>query len=100
MNTSRYTKLLDWISVIILLYEMALKQSMVDEKLDEKKAMELKKIYNYYLDKRSEIMNSTQFKVEQVIGRIVDEDRLSPKQKTGINNFRPKYCKHKHKYHF
>ena len=34
----RYSKLRDWINVITLLYEKTLKQSMVDEKIDEKKA--------------------------------------------------------------
>ena len=33
----RCTKLRDWINVITLLYEKTLKQSMVDEKIDEKK---------------------------------------------------------------
>ena len=48
----RYTKLRDWINVITLLYEKTLKKSMVDKKIDEKEAQELKKIYNHYLDKR------------------------------------------------
>ena len=48
----RYTKLRDWINVITLLYEKTLKQSMVDKKIDQKEAQELKKIYNHYLDKR------------------------------------------------
>ena len=48
----RYTKLRDWINVITLLYEKTLKQSMVDKKLDEKEAQELKKIYYHYIDKR------------------------------------------------
>ena len=39
----RYTKLKDWINVITLLYEKTLKQSMIDKKIDEKDAMELKK---------------------------------------------------------
>ena len=39
----RYTKLRDWINVITLLYEKTLKQSMVDKKIDEKEALELKK---------------------------------------------------------
>ena len=43
----RYTRLRDWIKVITLLYEKTLKQSMFDEKIDEKKALELKKIYNH-----------------------------------------------------
>ena len=43
----RYTKLRDWIKVIALLYEKTLKTSKVDEKIDEKDALELKKIYNH-----------------------------------------------------
>ena len=39
----RYTKLMDWIIVITLLYEKTLKQSMVEKKIDEKEALELKK---------------------------------------------------------
>ena len=54
----RYTKLRDWINVITILYEKTLKQSMVDKKIDQKEAEELKKIYNHYLDKRSEIMKT------------------------------------------
>ena len=48
----RYTKLRDWIKVLILLYEKTLKQPMVDKTIDEKEAEELKKIYNYYLEKK------------------------------------------------
>ena len=43
----RYTKLRDWIKVITLPYKKTLKTSMVDEKIDEKEAQELKKIYNH-----------------------------------------------------
>ena len=39
----RYTKLRDWNNVITLVYEKTLKQSMVDEKIDDKEAKELKK---------------------------------------------------------
>ena len=55
----RYTKLRDWINFITILYEKTLNQSMIDKKFDEKEASELKKIYNHYIDKRKEIMNST-----------------------------------------
>ena len=64
----RYTKLRDWINVITLLYQKTLKQSMVDKKIDEKGTLELKKIYNHYIDKRSEIMKNTIFKFEDVFG--------------------------------
>ena len=39
----RYTKLTDWINVITLLFEKILKTSMVDQKIDDKEARELKK---------------------------------------------------------
>ena len=39
----RYTKLRDWINVITLLYEKTLKESMIDKKIHEKEANELKK---------------------------------------------------------
>ena len=51
----RYTKLRDWINVITLLYEKTLKESMIDKKNDQKKAEQLKQIYNQYVDKRKEL---------------------------------------------
>jgi len=83
----RYTKLKDWINVITLLYEKTLKQSMIDKKIDEKEAQELKKIYNHYLDKRKEIMRNTQFKVEDVFGDVLSKDNFSQEQITKLNNF-------------
>ena len=83
----RYTKLRDWISVITLLYEKTLKQSMVDEKIDEKKAHELKKIYNPYLDKRKEITVNTNFKVEDVFGDVIGKDNFSQEQIPKLNSF-------------
>ena len=46
----------------LLLYEKTLKTFMIDKKIDQKEAKELKKIYNHYLDKRKEIMKNTHFK--------------------------------------
>ena len=83
----RYTKLRDWIIVITLFFEKTLKQSMIDKKIDEKEAQELKKIYNHYIDKRSEIMKNTQFKVEDVFGDIINKDNFSQEQITKLNNF-------------
>ena len=83
----RYTKLRDWINVITLLYEKTLKQSMVDKKIDEREAEELKKIYNPYIDKRSEIMKNTQFKVEDVFGDVISKDNFSQEKITKLNNF-------------
>ena len=62
-----YTKFRDWINIIALLYGKTLKQFMFDKKIDEKEALELKKIYNHYIDKRSEFMKNTQFKVEDIL---------------------------------
>ena len=83
----RYTKLRDWINVITLLYEKTLKQSMMDKKIDEKEAQELKKIYNHYIDKRSEIMKNTSFKVEDVFGDVISKDNFSQEQITKLNSF-------------
>ena len=86
----RYTKLRGWINVITLLYGKTLKTSMVDEKIDQKEAEELKKIYNHYLiynlDKRKDIMKNTQFKVD-VFGDIISKDKFSQEQITKLNNF-------------
>ena len=83
----RYTKLRDWIIFITILYEKTLNQSMSDKKIDEKEALELKKIYNHYLDKRKQIMDSTKFKVEEIFGDVISKDSISPKQLTKLNNF-------------
>ena len=83
----RYTKLRDWINFITILYEKTLSQSMVDKKIDEKEALELRKIYNHYLDKRKEILNSTKFKVEDIFVDIISKDSISPEQITKLNNF-------------
>ena len=83
----RYIKFRDWINVITLLYEKTLKQSMVDKKIDEKEAQELKKINNHYIDKRSEIMTNTSFKVEDVFGDLISKDKFSQEQITKLNVF-------------
>ena len=83
----RYTKLRDWINFITILYEKTFNQSMIDKKIDEKEAQELKKIYNHYIDKRKEIMNSTKFRVEDIFGDIVSKDSISHEQITKLNNF-------------
>ena len=83
----KYTKSRDWINVITLLYEKTLKQSMIDKKIDEKEAEQLKQIYNHYLDKKSEIMKNTHFKVEDVFGNVISKDNFSQEQITKLNNF-------------
>ena len=83
----RYTKLRDWINVITLLYEKTLKQSMIDKKIDEKEAEQLKQIYNHYVDKKSEIMKNTSFKVEDIFTDVISKDSISTEQITKLNNF-------------
>ena len=83
----RYTKLRDWINVITLLYEKTLKESLIAKKIDEKEANQLKQIYNHYIDKKSEIMRNTSFKVEDVFNDIIHEDTISQEQIIKLNNF-------------
>ena len=83
----RYTKLRDWINIITILYEKTLNQPMIEKKTDEKEALELKKIYNHYIDKRKQIMDSTKFKVEDLFGDVISKDSNSPEQITTLNNF-------------
>ena len=83
----RYTKLKDWINVITLLYEKTLRESMIGKKIDQKEADQLKQIYNHYIDKKSEIMKNTSFKVEDVFDDIIHKDTISQEQITKLNNF-------------
>ena len=76
----RYTKPRDWILFITLLYENTLKESMIDKRIDQKEAEHLRIIYNRYVDKRKEIMNSTKFKIEDIFGNITSTDGISPEQ--------------------
>ena len=83
----RYTKLRDWINVITLLYEKTLKESMIDKEIDQKEADQLKQIYNHYVDKKSEIMKNTQFKVEDIFTAVISKDTTSTEQIPKLNNF-------------
>ena len=82
-----YTKLRDWINFITILYEKTLNQPLIDKKIDEKEALELKKTFNHYVDKRKEIIDSTKFKVEDIFGDVISKDSISPEQITNLNNF-------------
>ena len=48
----RFTKLRHWMNFITIFYEKTLKESMIDKKIDEKEAEQLKQIYNLYVQKR------------------------------------------------
>ena len=56
-------------------------------KKDEKEALELRKLYNHYLDKQKQTMNSTKFRVEHIFGDVISEDSISPEQLTTLDNF-------------
>ena len=60
---------------------------MIDKKIDEKEAEQLKQIYNHYLDKKSEILKNTEFKVEDVFSNIISKDNFRQEQITKLNNF-------------
>ena len=83
----RYTKLRDWINVTTLLYEKTMKESMIDKKIDQKESEPLKQIYNHYVKKRIEIMNSTKFRVEEIFDNVISKDTISTEQITKPNNF-------------
>ena len=79
------TRYINYVVALILIHcytKKTLKTSMVDEKIDQKEAQELKKIYNHYIDKRKEIMKITQFKLEDVFGDVISEDNFSQEQIT------------------
>ena len=83
----RYTKLRDWKNVNRMLYEKTLKTSMVVKKIDEKEALELKKIYNHYIVEWKEIMKSTSFGVEDIFGDVINKDNFSQEQITKLERF-------------
>ena len=83
----RYTKLRDWINIIVLLYEKTMTDSMIDKKKHQKEAELLKQNYNHFIDKRKEIMKNTSNKVEDVFGDVISKDNLSQEQITKPYNF-------------
>ena len=60
---------------------------MIDKKIDQKEAEQLKQFYNHYVDKKSEIMKNTSFKVEDVFNDIIHKDTISQEQIIERNNF-------------
>ena len=60
---------------------------MVDKKIDQKEAEEMKKIYNHYSDKRKEIMKNTSFRIEDIFGDVISKDNFSQEQITKLNKF-------------
>ena len=64
-----------------------MRESLIDKKTDQNEAEQLKQIYNYYFDERSEIMINTQFKVKVIFDDVLGKDSISTEQKTKLNNF-------------
>ena len=77
---------------------------MIDKKIDEKETQQLKKIYNHYLDKRSEILKNTQFKVKNMCDDVIYKDYSSKEQTTNIKCltnliiFQQKLCQYKYNF--
>ena len=59
---------------------------MIDERLNDKEAQELKKIYNHYIDKGKENMKITSFKVD-VFGEVISKYNFSQEQITKLIEF-------------
>ena len=78
----RYTKLRDWINFITILYEKTLKESRVDKKIDQKEADQLQQTYNHCVHKRTEVMNSTKIKLEDIFSDVISKDTISTEQIT------------------
>ena len=83
----RYTELRDWINVIALLYEKALKESTIDTKIIQKEVDQLNQIYIQYIDKRKDIMKSKQLKVEDVFGDVLSKDNFTEERITKLKLF-------------
>ena len=82
-----FTNIRDWMNVITLPFEKTVKQSMLDKKTNDKEIQELKTIHNHYLDKKSEIMKNTEFKVEHIFGDIIGKDIIGQDQIITLKNF-------------
>ena len=60
---------------------------MIDKRIDQKEAEQLKQSYNHYIDKSKDVMKNTQFKVEDVFGYVISKDNFSEEQINNFNNF-------------
>ena len=60
---------------------------MIDKKIDEKEALELKNIFIHYLGKRKEIMKTNKIKVEDIFGEVISQHFISPEQISKHNSF-------------
>ena len=65
--------------MFLVFYMKTLKQSMLEKKVDDKEAVEIKTLCNQYHQKRSDIMGNTQFKPE-VFGDFLGKEGISPEK--------------------
>ena len=87
----------DWKNFFTIPYEETIKKSNEDKKIDEKEALEFKKIYIHYLYKRREILTSTKFQVKVAFNDVKSKDSFSPEQITKLNEILAKKSEYKHK---
>ena len=82
----RYIRLRTFVNKIRVDYEKVLKKSMADKVIDEKEGLELKKIYEYYLNNQKKIMSETKVSVEDIFGSMV-ENVISNEQLQKLSSF-------------
>ena len=82
----RYIRLRTFVNKIRVDYEKVLKKSMADKVIDEKEGLELKKIYDFYLNNQKKIMCETKISVEDIFGDMV-ENVISKEQLQKLSSF-------------
>ena len=82
----RYIRLRTFVNKIRVDYEKVLKKSMADKVIDEKEGLELKKIYEFYLNNQKKIMSETRVSVEDIFGNRV-ENVISNEQLQKLSSF-------------
>ena len=63
---------------------------MIDKRIDDKEAQDLKKVFEKTLHKTGDIMKNTQFNVEDVFSGILGIHSIPSEQKTKLISFKAK----------
>ena len=82
----RYLRLRSFVNKARVDYEKVLKKSMADKFIDEKEGLELKKIYDFYMNNQKKIMKETKISVEDIFGSMV-ENVISNEQIQKLSSF-------------
>ena len=82
----RYIRLRTFVNKIRVDYEKVLKKSMADKVIDEKEGLELKKIYDFYLNNQKKITSETNVSVEDIFGDMV-ENVINNEQLQKLSSF-------------